>query len=67
MTGVLDAESTNVREYGSGERVEPGIYLDIETGGIVLVYEPDELPEGTRLVRYRRRFRRIAAAPNRAR
>ena len=47
------------REYGSGDVVEPGLYVDIETGATVLVREPDELPEGSRVIRYRRRFQRV--------
>lgn len=50
---------STIREYGSGEIVEPGIYMDMETGTTVEVYENDELPEGVRLIRYPRRFRRI--------
>jgi hypothetical protein len=53
--------STEEREYGSGEIVEPGYYVDLETGTIVQVRETDELPEGNRVVRYRRRFRRVPA------
>ena len=52
-----------IREYGSGEAVEPGIYMDIDTGDIVEVYQPDELPEGIRLVRYTRRFRLMELFP----
>lgn len=48
------------REYGSGEIVEPGVYVDLETGAVVQVQLRDELPEGSRVVRYRRRFRRIS-------
>ena len=47
------------REYGSGEIVEPGVYVDVETGAIVQVQLRDELPEGSRVIHYRRRFRRI--------
>jgi hypothetical protein len=70
MTLVLDtkrAESkpASTQEYRSGEIVEPGVYMDMETGTIVQVRERDELPEGTRVVRYRRRFRRLEA-PSRA-
>ncbi len=67
MTLVLDREridpnTTNTQEYGSGEIVEPGVYIDVETGTVVQIRERDELPEGTRVIRYRRRFRRIAEA-----
>jgi hypothetical protein len=55
------AYDTKVREYNSGEEVEPGIYVDTETGAVVEMRERDELPEGVRIVHYRRRFRRVAA------
>ena len=51
--------TTRPQEYGSGEIVEPGVYLDIDTGAVVQIRERDELPEGNRVVRYRRRFRRV--------
>jgi hypothetical protein len=60
MPTVLNAP---VREYGSGEVVEPGIYMDMETGAVVEVYERDELPQGVRLVSYTRRFRRVDVLP----
>jgi hypothetical protein len=47
------------QEFKSGEVVEPGDYLDMDTGALVQVRERDELPEGNRVVRYRRRFRRV--------
>ena len=56
-TTILSEE----REYGSGDVVEPGYYVDLETGSVVQIKEPDELPEGNRVVRYRRRFRRVSA------
>lgn len=56
MNTVLEPK---VREYGSGEIVEPGVYVDVETGAVVQIRESDELPEGSRVVRYRRRFRRV--------
>ena len=55
------AENT-LREYSSGEDVEPGIYFDMESGDVVHVLERDALPEGIRVVHYRRRFRKVAAA-----
>lgn len=61
MTTALEAKP---REYGSGDIVEPGDYIDVETGALVHICERDELPEGSRIVRYRRRFRRIEASPN---
>lgn len=45
--------------FDSGEFVEPGLYVDIETGATVQVCEKDELPTGRRVVTYRRRFRRL--------
>ena len=47
------------REFVSGEVVEPGVYVDVESGVIVRVAEPDELPEGRMVMRYDRRFRKI--------
>ena len=61
MPAVLN---TPVREYRSGELVEPGVYMDMDTGAVVEVYERDELPQGVRLVRYPRRFRRVDALPS---
>lgn len=45
--------------FASGECVEPGLYRDVETGATVRVYEPDELPDGARIVRVPRFFRRV--------
>ena len=53
------------QEFGSGEVVEPGVYLDMDTGAVVQVRERDELPEGNRIIRYRRRFRRVESADSR--
>lgn len=61
MSTVLNGQS---REYGSGEVVEPGVYIDVDTGAVVQVREPDELPEGSRIVRYARRFRRVESVPS---
>ena len=47
------------REFVSGEIVEPGVYVDVESGVIVRVAEPDELPDGRMVMRYDRRFRKI--------
>ena len=55
----------SVREYGSGEVVEPGVYIDVENGAVVRIHERDELPEEIRIVRARRRFRRVEAWPTR--
>ena len=54
------------RVYGSGEVVEPGVYVDVETGSVVRVNEPDELPAGSRTIRYERHFRRISGQRSRA-
>ena len=53
------------QEFGSGEVVEPGVYLDMDTGAVVQIRERDELPEGNRIVRYRRRFRRVEPVESR--
>jgi len=58
MQGTLDPKTP---EFTSGDVVEPGVYVDVETGSVVQVRERDELPEGSRVVRYRRRFRRVEA------
>lgn len=51
-----------IRDYCSGEEVEPGIYLDMETGDVVHVLERDTLPDGVRVVHHVRRFRKVAPA-----
>ena len=48
------------KEYGSGEMVEPGAYVDVETGAVIEVKLTDTLPEGHKVIEYRRRFRKIA-------
>ena len=47
------------REYGSGEIVEPGTYVDVETGAVVFVQLADQLPEGLKVIEYRRRFKKV--------
>lgn len=59
MTTTLKAKP---REYESGDIVEPGDYIDLETGAMVHVRERDELPEGARIVHYHRHFRRVYGA-----
>jgi hypothetical protein len=60
MVTLLDKNTNeHTSEYTSGEVVEPGVYVDVETGAIVKVNERDELPQGRRVVMYRRRFRRV--------
>lgn len=61
MKAVYERRS---QEYTSGELVEPGLYVDIDTGAVVQVREVDELPDGSKVVRYSRRFRRVESAPN---
>ena len=61
MTITLEAQP---REYGSGDIVEPGDYIDLETGAMVYMRERDELPDG-RIVLYHRRFRRVASPQDR--
>jgi len=50
---------TEEREYASGEVVDPGVYIDLDTGSVVQMRATDELPEGSRVVRYQRRFKRV--------
>ena len=61
MATLLEANQCETRqnEYRSGDVVEPGVYIDVETGSVVKIHEADELPEGHRVIHYRRRFRRI--------
>ncbi len=42
--------------------VEPGVYVDLETGFIIRINERDELPEGQKVVSYPRRFRLLDSA-----
>jgi hypothetical protein len=48
-----------LNEYKSGDVVEPGEYIDIETGAKVYIRERDELPSGHKEIEYRRRFRKV--------
>lgn len=50
------------RIFVSGERVQPGAYLDMETGALVHVLEPDELPARVQLVHAPRLFLRVDEA-----
>lgn len=54
-----------VREFGSGEIVEPGVYIDVDTGTVVRMQERDKLPDGIRIEQYTRRFRRVEGAVTR--
>jgi hypothetical protein len=58
---TMPVTENTIREYSSGDDVEPGVYLDMESGDVVHILERDALPEGTRVVHYRRRFRKVAA------
>lgn len=46
-------------EFMSGETVEPGVYVDIETGATLTLMVADVLPDSVQLIRLRRRFRRV--------
>lgn len=59
MTTLVE---NTTREFRSGDVVEPGLYVDVETGATIQVREADELPDGSRVVRYDRRFRRVEEA-----
>lgn len=48
-----------VRMFRSGEEVDPGVYIDMDSGDVVKVNEKDALPEGIQVIRYLRRFRRV--------
>lgn len=50
-----------VREYTSGELVQPGVYIDMDSGAIIEVHVADELPEGSKIVEYKRRFRMVTS------
>jgi len=59
----MTISKSGLRLFVSGERVEPGIYRDIESDAIVTVREPDTLPERVRIVRDRRLFLRVEETP----
>ncbi len=46
-------------EFVSGQEVEPGLYVDVETGALIRMQQRDSLPDGTRTVSYNRRFVRL--------
>ena len=54
----MKTDTLEIPVYTSGEYVAPGRYRDIKTGALVRVEQSDELPEGTRIVKYARYFRR---------
>jgi hypothetical protein len=56
---IMKAGNRQVSEYISGDVVEPGEYVDIETGAKVFIHERDELPSGHKEIEYRRRFRKV--------
>ncbi len=63
MTSVLEKGQTRPEnEFVSGDVVEPGLYVDVETGAKVQIVAPDELPEGSVTLSYRRRFRKVEMA-----
>jgi hypothetical protein len=63
MTTVVNNSVENLEnknhEFVSGDVVEPGVYVDVETGAMVRVLESDELPDGRAVIHYRRRFQRV--------
>jgi hypothetical protein len=56
---VMNSRKRHVNEYKSGDIVEPGDYIDIETGAKIHIHERDELPAGHKDVEYQRRFRKV--------
>lgn len=56
----MSSSNTINSEFGSGDVVEPGEYIDIETGARIHVRERDELPVGRKVIQYTRRFRRVS-------
>jgi len=56
---VTATRTAEEREYASGEVVEPGVYIDLDSGSVVQMRATDELPEGSRIVHFRRRFKRV--------
>jgi hypothetical protein len=55
----MNSRKRQVNEYKSGDIVEPGEYIDIETGSRIHIHERDELPAGHKDVEYERRFRKV--------
>ncbi|GDX41152.1 hypothetical protein LBMAG21_14440 [Armatimonadota bacterium] len=51
-----------VRVFRSGEEVDPGVYIDMDSGDVIKVNERDSLPEGIQVIRYLRRYRRVEGA-----
>lgn len=47
------------RLFASGERVEPGLYQDLESGAVVRILAPCELPHRDAIIRFARLFARI--------
>jgi hypothetical protein len=56
---AMNVRVRQMNEFESGDLVEPGEYLDLDTGAIVKVQERDELPTGHKEISFTRRFRRI--------
>ena len=56
---VMNSRKRKVNEYRSGDIVEPGEYIDMESGAKIHIHERDELPAGHKDVEYQRRFRKV--------
>lgn len=46
-------------EFVSGEKAEPGVYLNVEGSRLLILKEADHLPEDVRVVRSYCRYRRF--------
>lgn len=57
--------TTRTGAYQSGDTVPPGEYVDIVSGVVVRMLIEDALPDGVKVVRYARRFRRLTSAERR--
>lgn len=55
---------TAINIYRSGDKVEPGIYKDLDTGSILRVYDETELPDKVEVVHIPRRFQLMASNPD---
>lgn len=47
-------------DLGVYEEADPGVYIDMDSGDVIRMNERDVLPEDTQVVRYLRRYRRVA-------
>lgn len=63
MAEIIEASSRfaplQPDEFVSGEKVEPGVYVDVETGATLTLMVADVLPDTVRLIHCQRRFRRV--------